>query len=572
MRWSKYYLPTFKETPSEADIDSHKLMLRAGLIRQLTAGIYTFLPAGFRVLKKVENIVREEMDRAGCQEVMMPILHPGELYEETGRLGNFGPLLFKLNDRRDRFFALGPTHEEVVTDVARANLKSYRQLPQCLYQIQIKFRDEFRPRFGLMRGREFIMKDAYSFHATHDSLAETYEIMADAYSRILDRCGLEHVRVEADSGAIGGDVNHEFIVLADSGESEVFLCDCGYAANDERAESLGNEAAEKEPVLDGPEQVSTPGKTTIDEVTDFLGVHASRLVKTLLYKTGDRIVAALIPGERQLNEVKLSKLLGDPHAELLGDEEIERVTGARVGFAGPVGLPKEVHIVADPLIESYEGMIVGANADDAHLRGVQMGRDFTPDEFAPLSIVMEGDWCKACGNSRLYVKRGSELGHIFKLDTKYSKSMNATFLDRDGNENHYLMGCYGFGVSRAVAAAIEQHHDEKGIVWPRPLTPFHTIILPVSTANFDALPPAEELYNKLSGAGFDSLLDDRDLRPGPKFMDSELLGVPVRITLGERNLKNGNAEIYYRADDRKELVPVDTVVDLVREFYTGQSG
>ena len=567
MRWSKYYLPTFKETPSDAEIPSHKLMLRAGLIKQLTAGVYTFLPAGFKVLKKVEKIVREEMDRAGCQEVMMPILHPGELYEETGRLANFGDLLFKLEDRRRRFFALGPTHEEVVTDLARANMKSYRQLPQTLYQIQVKFRDEFRPRFGLMRAREFIMKDAYSFHTDAESLHETYEVLGDAYTRILERCGLESVRVEAESGAIGGDVNHEFIVLSKEGESVIFRCECGYAANDERAESLGAELAEKEPVQQAPQRVDTPGKTTIEEVTGFLSVAPSRLVKTLLYKSGDQVVAALIPGDRQLNEIKLAKALADPNAELLGDAEIESVTGARVGYAGPVGLPPEVRIIADPLLDHYEGMIVGANETDAHLRGVKMGRDFQPHEKAALSEVLAGDWCKACGEGKLYVQRGSELGHIFKLDAKYSSSMNATYLDSQGNENHFLMGCYGFGVSRAVAAAIEQHHDDKGIVWPPSITPFHTIVLPVNTAGFLADEPAEALYKQLLEAGFDVLLDDRDLRPGPKFMDSELLGIPLRITLGERNLKNGNVELYYRKDDRKEVVPLDDVVALVEQFY-----
>jgi prolyl-tRNA synthetase len=567
MRWSKYYLPTFKESPSDAEIPSHQLMLRAGLIKKLTSGVYSFLPAGYRVLKKVEKIVREEMDRAGCQEVMMPILHPGELYEETGRLSNFGPLLFKLTDRRERFFALGPTHEEVVTDIARANLKSYRQLPQTLYQIQVKFRDEFRPRFGLMRAREFIMKDAYSFHASQESLHETYEVMAGAYTRILDRCGLESVRVEAESGAIGGDVNHEFIVLSEQGESAIFRCECGYAANDERAESLGADLAEMEPVQDAPEKVSTPGKTTIEAVTGFLGVAPARLVKTLLYKSGDTVVAALVPGERQLNEIKLANALADPSAELLGDDEIQRVTGAAVGYAGPVGLPADVRIIADPLLEQYEGMIVGANETDTHLRGVKLGRDFTPTQTAPLAEALDGDWCKACGKGRLYIQRGSELGHIFKLDTKYSTSMHATFLDTNGKENPFIMGCYGFGVSRAVAAAIEQHHDDKGIVWPRSITPFHVIVLPVSTANFDAIPPAEELYAQLTEAGFDVLLDDRDLRPGPKFMDSELLGVPMRITLGERNLKNGNAEVYYRQDDRKDLVPVGDVAGLVKAFY-----
>jgi prolyl-tRNA synthetase len=567
MRWSKYYLPTFKETPSDAEIPSHKLMLRAGLIKQLTAGVYTFLPAGFRVLKNVEKIVREEMDRAGCQEVMMPILHPGELYEETGRLNNFGPLLFKLNDRRDRFFALGPTHEEVVTDLGRANLKSYRQLPQCLYQIQVKFRDEFRPRFGLMRAREFIMKDAYSFHASQESLHETYEAMAEAYQRILERCGLESLRVEAESGAIGGDVNHEFIVLAEEGESAIFRCECGYAANDERAESLGSKLGETEPVSAAPEKVETPKKTTIEDVTGFLGVGASRLVKTLLYRSGDRVVAALVPGERQLNEIKLAKALNDPFVQLLDDGEIERITGARVGFAGPVGLPEEVYVIADPLLEDYDGMIVGANETDAHLRGVEMGRDFNPDQLAPLSEVLAGDTCKKCGKGTLYIQRGVELGHIFKLDTKYSDSMNATYLDQNGEEHPFIMGCYGFGVSRAVAAAIEQHHDDKGIVWPKSLTPFHVIILPVHTADFNATEPAEELYAALTAAGFDVLLDDRDLRPGPKFMDSELLGVPLRITLGQRNLKNGKAELYYRAEDRKDLVALDGVADAVREFY-----
>jgi prolyl-tRNA synthetase len=572
MRWSKYYLPTFKESPSDAEIPSHKLMLRAGLIKRLTSGVYTFLPAGFKVLKKVEQIVREEMDRAGCQEIMMPILHPGELYEETGRLANFGPLLFKLEDRRQRFFALGPTHEEVVTDVVRANLKSYRQLPQTLYQIQVKFRDEFRPRFGLMRAREFIMKDAYSFHASQESLHETYEVLAKTYSRILERCGLDSVRVEAESGAIGGDVNHEFIVLSDEGESVIFRCECGYAANDERAESLGSKLAEMEPVQDAPEKVDTPGKTTIEEVTGFLGVSPCRLVKTLLYKSKDRVVAALVPGDRQLNEIKLAKALGDPQAELLGDDEIERITGARVGYAGPVGLPKEVHIVADPLLDDYDGMIVGANETDTHLRGVKIGRDFEPHDRAPLGEALPGDLCKACGKGKLYIQRGSELGHIFKLDTKYSTSMNATFLDANGKENPFVMGCYGFGVSRAVAAAVEQHHDDKGIVWPPSITPFHAIVLPVNTADYDALEPAEALYEELVGEGMEVLLDDRDLRPGPKFMDSELLGIPLRVTLGERNLKNGNVELYFRQEDRKDVVALGDVVGLVKRFYEERTG
>jgi prolyl-tRNA synthetase len=519
------------------------------------------------VLKKVEAIVREEMDRAGCQEILMPILHPGELYEESGRLANFGPELFKLNDRKKRLFALGPTHEEVVTDLGRAELRSYRQLPQCLYQILTKFRDEIRPRFGVMRAREFIMKDAYSFHTSQESLDETYKVMAEAYRKILDRCMLENIMVEAESGAIGGDVNHEFIVLADEGESAVFLCECGYAANDERVESLETKLQELEPVQDEPERVHTPGKTTIEQVTGFLDVAASRLAKTLMYKSGDQIVAALVPGERKLNEIKLAKLVDDPQIELLDDEEIEEITGAAVGYTGPVNLPKKVRIIADALLDDYEGMVVGANETDAHLRGVKMGRDFQVDQKSIISQAEEGDRCIACSNGTLRIQRGVELGHIFKLDTKYSESMNATYLDQEGKENHFVMGCYGFGVSRTVAAAIEQNHDEKGIVWPRPLTPFHAIILPINLALANAAQAAEDIYQQLTSAGFDVLLDDRDLRPGPKFKDSELLGVPLRITVGERNLKDGKVEIYYRGEDKVELVPLDGLEKLVRKFY-----
>jgi prolyl-tRNA synthetase len=567
MKWSTSYLPTYKEVPADAEIPSHQLMLRAGLIRKLGAGVYSFLPAGFRVLRKIETIVREEMDRIGAQEIMMPVLHPGELYEETGRLDNFGDLLFKLKDRRARFFALGPTHEEVVTDIARAELGSYRQLPQTLYQIQVKFRDEFRPRFGVMRAREFIMKDAYSFHASQESLQETYEAMGGAYHAILERCGLAHRKVEAESGAIGGDVNHEFVVLADSGESEIFLCECGYAANDERAVSLGAPLEEAEP-SGGPTRVDTPGKTTIEDVTGFLGVHASRLVKTLLYQVGDRVVAALVPGERQLNEIQLAKALRAPFLELLGDAEIEDLTGAKVGYAGPVGLPDSVTVIADTLLDAYDGMIVGANETDAHLRGVKMGRDFTPHHRAPISAPAEGDTCAQCGKGKLTTTRGVELGHIFKLDTKYSEAMKATFLDADGNENPFIMGCYGFGVSRTLAAAIEQHHDEKGIRWPKAIAPFDVVITPIKLGEGRTREVAERLYADLEAAGFGVLLDDRDLRPGPKFKDAELIGVPLRVTIGERNLKNGQVELYDRHGDTNSLVAIDAVVGAVGTYYS----
>jgi prolyl-tRNA synthetase len=567
MRWSKYYLPTYKETPRDAEIPSHQLMLRAGLIKGLTAGVYTFLPLGLRVLRRVAGIVRDEMDRAGAQEVQMPVLHPGELYEETGRLANFGELLFKLRDRRDRFFALGPTHEEVVTDIARDGLKSYRQLPQNIYQIQTKFRDEFRPRFGVMRAREFMMKDAYSFHATPESLQDTYETMARAYTNIIERCGLHGVRVEAESGAIGGDINHEFIVLADAGESLLFRCPhCGYAANDERAESNGPRAIAREPA--GKKEVATPGKHTVEEVSTFLNVSPGHLVKTLLYRSGDRVIAALIPGDRDLNEIRFAKVIGTTEFRPLDEAEILEATGGPVGFSGPVGLPAHVEIIADVLLEAYEGMIVGSNAKDMHTRGVRMGVDFTPGRVAPLSTAKAGDVCRVCGQGELEPQRGVEIGHIFKLDTKYSSAMKATFLDAEGREHPFVMGCYGFGVSRAVAATIEQHHDEKGIRWPKSLTPFHAIVLPVNISDETTARAADHLYDQLTRMGLEILVDDRDLRAGAKFKDAELVGVPLRVTLGERNLKDGNAELYYRLEDRNEIVPLDHVAGIVRDYYS----
>lgn len=565
MRWSKSYLPTYKETPKDAEIPSHQLMLRAGMIRPLTAGVYSFLPMGYRVLCRIETIVREEMNRTGAQEVQMPVLHPSELYEETGRMKNFGEILFQLKDRRGRVFALGPTHEEVVTDIARAEIKSYKQLPQTLYQILVKFRDEFRPRFGVMRAREFMMKDAYSFHASPESLQETYDAMAAAYRRILERCGLDAVQVEAESGAIGGDVNHEFIVLSDQGESVMFRCpSCGYAANDERAVSAGAATLEKEPSAKA-EKIATPAQHTVDEVSAFFKVSPQRLVKTLLYKSKGRDVAALVPGDRELNEIKLAKALEDADARPMTPEEIEKLTRAPVGFAGPVGL--KAIIVADELLNDYDGMIVGANAADAHLRGVKMGRDFAAAQIARISMAIAGDLCSNCKRGELAPQRGVEIGHIFKLDTKYSQAMRATFLDHDGHENPFIMGCYGFGVSRAVAATIEQHHDEKGIRWPKSLTPFHVIVTPLNLNDETTVAAMERIYSELTVAGFEVLLDDRDLRPGPKFKDAELLGVPMRVTLGERNLKDGNCEVYYRLQGQVTVVAMGDVVARVRDYY-----
>ncbi len=567
MRWSRYYLPTYKETPSDAEIPSHKLMLRAGMIKNLTSGVYTFLPMGLRVLRKIEDITREEMDAIGCQEVLMPVLHPSELYEESGRFKHFGPELFKLYDRKKRLFALGPTHEEVVTDLARVEINSYKQLPQCLYQILTKFRDEIRPRFGVMRAREFIMKDAYSFHATSDSLDEMYEKMAGAYKRILDRCGLENVMVEADAGKIGGDVNHEFVVIADKGESEILRCECGYTANSERAESLGKKIEQKEIPLDKPEMVDTPGKKTVEEVCTFLNCSPSQLVKTLLFKSADRILAVLVPGDRTLNENKLIKLLGDPYIEPLDEAGVEETTKAEVGFAGPVGLDPSVKIIADQLLEKFEGMIVGANATDAHMRGVKMGRDFKPELTADISAAEPGDTCRKCRKGKLLLQRGVELGHIFKLDKKYSESMNATYLDDKSRENFFIMGCYGFGISRAVAAAIEQHYDDKGIIWPPAISPFHVVITPLNMNDARIIEFAESINDTMVRSGIETLFDDRDLRPGRKFKDADLLGIPLRITIGRKSLEENKVELYYRAEDRTTMLARADIGNAVNDFY-----
>lgn len=559
MRWSRSLLPTFKETPAEAEIPSHELMLRAGLIRKLTSGVYTFLPFGLRVLSKIENIVREEMNRAGAQELLMPILHPDDLYKESGRLATFGPELFKLHDRRRRLFALGPTHEEVITSIARDYLKSYKQLPQNWYQILVKFRDEIRPRFGVMRAREFIMKDAYSFHASEDSLQETYDLMETAYGRIIERCGLAYRIVEAESGAIGGDVNHEFMVLAESGESEILYTESGYAANRERAISRGRPRAEFEVEGDAPESVSTPEKRTIEEVTEFLGVDPSRLVKTLLYKDGrGKLYATLIPGERELNEFKLTRAVEEPPLEPLSDAEILAATSAPVGFAGPVGLPEDFTLLADRMIQDYRGMIVGANRADEHLRHVVMGRDFEPDRILDLVFAESGDRAET-GDEVLETARGVEVGHIFKLGTKYSDAMGATYLDESGRARSFIMGCYGFGVSRMVAAVVEASHDQHGVIWPKSVSPFDLEILPLNVTNDLVNETAEKLYRDLTAQGLDVLLDDRDLRAGFKFKDADLIGIPVRIVLGERNLEEGKVEIQTRADGVKRLVELSEV-------------
>ncbi|HVP58904.1 MAG TPA: proline--tRNA ligase [bacterium] len=543
MRWSEFFLPTVKETPSEAEIISHKLMLRAGLIRKLSAGVYNLLPLGLRVSKKVENIVREEMNRAGGLEILMPVLGPAELWQETGRWDVYGKELMRLKDRHDRFFALGPTHEEIVTDIVRHEVRSYRQLPLVLYQIQTKFRDEVRPRFGVVRAREFIMKDAYSFHCDEADLQKTYDKMYEAYSRIFKRCGLRFGPVEADSGAIGGDVTHEFMVFAETGESQVFACDCGFAATVDRADGEPP-AHEFDRTVKPLEKMATPGKRTVEEVTAFLGKQPWELVKTMIYNADGSFVAALVRGDREINEVKLNKILGAVNLVMATPEEIQQVTGGPLGFSGPVGL-KNIRIIADRTVTGMTNMVVGANEVDAHLVNANLGRDFEISEVHDLVLTVEGDKCRRCGRP-LKTWRGIEVGQIFKLGTKYSEKMKAYFLDQHGAEKPFVMGCYGIGITRTVAAAIEQHNDADGIVWPVSIAPFEVHVLPTNVSDSDLRTTAEAIHADLVGRGIEVLIDDRDERPGAKFKDADLVGIPFRVTVGEKAAKEGKVEIRTR--------------------------
>ena len=559
MKWMRFFSPTLKETPAEAEVKSHRLMLRAGMMRKVSAGVYSLLPLGLRVTHKVERIVREEMDRTGALEILMPVLSPAELWNESGRWAVYGKELMRLEDRHGRFFALGPTHEEVVTDIARGEVRSYRQLPFTLYQIQTKFRDEVRPRFGVVRAREFIMKDAYSFHQTEESLQETYAKMYEAYTRIFKRCGLRFGAVTADSGAIGGDVTHEFMVFADTGESLVYACKCGYAATEERAEG----AIEEHP-SDGPaedlEKVATPGMKTVEEVTAFLKKKPWELLKTIIYNSDGDFVAVLMRGDREINEAKLSKVLGSSALELATPEEILEVTGGPLGFSGPVGL-KGVRVIADNSVSGMSNMVTGANEADAHFVNVNMGRDFEAGEFHDLIQAMEGDRCKKCGEA-LTAWRGIEVGQIFKLGTKYSTSMKALFLDDKGTEHPFIMGCYGIGITRTVAASIEQNSDDDGIIWPMSIAPFEVHILPTNMSDAALVETAEKIYQGLLDRGIEVIMDDREERPGGKFKDADLIGVPIRITVGERGMKEGVVEIRLRESGETTKVEINKAVGL----------
>ncbi|MEW6719789.1 MAG: proline--tRNA ligase [Thermodesulfobacteriota bacterium] len=542
MRYTRYLMPTTKETPSDAEVVSHRLMLRGGFIRKVASGIYNYLPAGLKVLRKVERIIREEMDRAGAQEVLMPAVVPSELWKESGRWDAYGKELLRFKDRADREFCLGPTHEEVVTDLVRREIRSYRQLPMNLYQIQDKFRDEIRPRFGLMRGREFFMKDAYSFDIDEEGAKESYRKMYDAYCRVFRRMGLDFRAVEADTGNIGGSSSHEFMVIADSGEDAIVSCaSCAYGANVEKAECLPPEEGTVGPKEPGPaRKVSTPSMRTIEEVSGFLGIPPGALIKTLLFETSVGDVAVLVSGAFGINEIKVRNFLGAEWVRLAEEPKVRELTGAPSGFAGPVGL--SVRTIADLSVRAIASGATGANEKDAHLVDVVPGRDFTPEAYADLRVVGEGDACPRCGGG-LRVSRGIEVGHVFRLGTKYSEAMRAVCLDADGREQVIAMGCYGIGVGRTAAAAIEQNHDDDGIVWPISIAPFETVIIPVNVKNADVASAAEKLASDLDASGVEVLLDDRDERPGIKFKDADLVGIPVRVTLGEKNVAAGFGEL-----------------------------
>ncbi|ORU89633.1 MAG: proline--tRNA ligase [Cycloclasticus sp. symbiont of Poecilosclerida sp. M] len=561
MRTSQFPLNTVKETPSDAEIASHKLMLRAGLVRKLAAGLYSWLPLGVRVLQKVEKIVREEMNSAGALEVSMPVVQPAELWQESGRWEQYGPELARLSDRHGREFCLGPTHEEIITELARNEIKSYKQLPINYYQIQTKFRDEIRPRFGIMRAREFIMKDAYSFHLDDASLQETYDRMFQAYTNIFNRLGLNFRPVLADTGSIGGNASHEFHVLADSGEDAIaFSTKSDYAANVEKAEALAPTSAKGE-ATKTLEKVSTPNQRSIDEVSQFLKITAEQCVKTLLVKgEEDGIIALLLRGDHTLNEIKAEKIDGvlSPLTMASG-EEILSIASCEPGFIGPVGL--DIPIIVDRSVANLANFTCGANENGGHLSGVNWGRDLPePSRIEDLRQVVEGD-PSPDGNGTLTLARGIEVGHIFQLGTKYSEAMKASVLDENGENRTMTMGCYGIGVSRVIAAAIEQNHDDKGIIWPDALAPFQVALLPMNMHKSERLRAAvEKLYDELIAAGFEVLFDDRKVRPGFMFSDMELIGIPHRVVLGDKGLDNGMAEYRGRKDAENKDIPLSDIV------------
>ena len=558
MRVSNLFFATQREVPADAEIPSHKLMLRAGLIRKMSSGIYAYMPMGFKVYKNVEKVIREEMDRAGAQELIMPALLPAEAYQASGRWEKFGPEMFRMSDRGGRPFCLGPTHEEPFTEAVRDTFRSYKNLPVTLYQIQHKYRDEKRPRFGVIRSREFVMKDAYSFDVDEEGLDKSYKIMYDAYRRIFDRLGLDYTVVDADSGAMGGSGSQEFMVKSPIGEDAICFCDaCGYAANEEKATCKEGEAdtAAELPI----EKIQTPDAKTIEELVAFLNTTPDKFVKTILYNIDGKIVAAMVRGDRDINETKLGNIYDAMEMDLASFEDVERITGAKVGFAGPVGLKEKIEIVMDSEVALLKNFIVGACETDYHFKNVNVGRDFTPDIVKDIKNVKSGDLCPKCGKP-LGMARGVEVGHIFKLGTKYSDSLGCIYLDKEGKEQSMVMGCYGIGVSRTIAAIIEQYNDEDGIKWPAIAAPYKVIVIPTNTKDETVMGVAEKLYNSYIDAGYETLIDDRNERPGVKFKDADLLGIPLRVTVGRR-AGEGIVELKFRMDGAMSEATVEEALE-----------
>lgn len=569
MYWSRTFIPTMKETPEGAEIPSHVLMLRAGLISQVMAGAYTYLPMGLRALGKAAQIVREEMNRAGAVELLMPAMSPISLWDQTGRTEAFGDVLVKLDlprpGRKVRV-VLGPTHEEIITDLVSRQISSYRQMPITLYQIQNKFRNEERPRFGVLRTSEFLMKDAYSFDPDVESLAKSYHAMYDAYCRIFERCGVPYLPVEAESGPIGGDASHEFMIPSENGEDTVVHClQCGYAANTEKAEIGERRGEAPESEAAAIEKVDTPGATTIEQVSELLKCRPADLIKTLLYEADGKPVAVLVRGDHEANENKIRRTVGADRLELAAPGTIERVTGAPVGFAGPVGMAEEIPIYADADIRNVRNGVAGANAADAHLTGVNPGRDFEPQAYADLRDATAGDPCPRCP-SVLSIRQAIEVGHVFKLGTKYSEALGARFLDAKEQLHPIVMGCYGIGIARILAGLIETSHDQAGIIWSVPVAPYEVQLVPMKVKDEETMKLVESLHDDLESAGVDVLVDDRDARAGVKFNDADLVGFPLRVVIGPRGLKEGKLEVKWRWDSEAEMIDVEGAAETLAEM------
>lgn len=567
MRVSKMFAPTLREVPAEAEVVSHQLMLRAGFLRKSAGGMYNYLPLAWRVLKKIENIVREEMDASGAQELLMPIVQPAEIWQESGRWGVYGEEMFRLRDRHNREFCLGPTHEEMVTSLIRGDVRSYRQLPLNVYQIQNKFRDERRPRFGLMRGREFIMKDAYSFDRDEAGLDVSYKLMYDAYTRIFNRCGLTFRPVEADSGAIGGSGSHEFMVIADSGEAEIVYCNnCDYAANVEKAELKVIEAEAED--MKAVEEVATPDCKTIADVCKFLNLPMDKSVKAVAFNSEKGLILCFVRGDHEVNEIKVINTVGVNEVEM-AEEALLAEAGTVGGYMGPVGIDSSKTIViVDSTVMKMHNVCCGANKEGYHLVNVNPGRDFTPTYVADIRLIQEGDPCPHCGGA-VSKARGIEVGQVFKLFTKYSEAMHATFLDENGKEKPMVMGCYGVGVSRTMAAAIEQNNDKDGIIWPVAIAPYEVLVVPVNTKDQASTEKAEEIYEMLKKAGVETVIDDRNERPGVKFKDADLIGYPLRVVVGPKTLAEGKIEVKVRRTGEVKMLSLEEdYISAIKEILT----